>query len=163
MIVSLKNLVNELYAKDISQKIQSSFAVKQKKGEFIGAFPPYGYRKSPEDKHRLVVDPETAPVVREIFKYRLQGFGHAKIARILNQKGIANPSTNHYRQGRIAKEPCGTRAIWQARTIKDMIANPIYAGHMAQRKSKTSLIDGVPWTRRPQTEWMVVQHKNLLT
>ena len=64
LVVSLKNLVNDLYAKDISQKITASLEIKQKKGEFIGAFPPYGYLKSPKDKHKLIPDPETAAVVR---------------------------------------------------------------------------------------------------
>ena len=70
MVLSLKNLVNDLYAKDISNKIISSFHTKRKNGEFIGTFPPYGYMKSPEDKHKLIEDPETAAVVRDIFQWR---------------------------------------------------------------------------------------------
>ena len=75
MVVSLKNLVNDLYAKDISRKINSTFETMRAKGQMTSGHPPYGYLRSKEDRHRLVVDQETAPVVRAIFQWRLEGHG----------------------------------------------------------------------------------------
>lgn len=72
-IVPLKNLTNEVYSRDISRKINSASGVKQQRGEFIGSWAPYGYRKSAEDKHCLEPDPEIAPVLKDIFQCRVSG------------------------------------------------------------------------------------------
>lgn len=158
LIVSLKNLVNDLYAKDISQKSGSALATKQRNGEFIGAFPPYGYLKSPEDKHKLVIDPETAPIVRQIFEWKLDGLGMIQIARRLNEREIPCPAVYHVLCGHKKKMPTGTGAIWQGQIIKLMTGNPVYAGHMAQGKTKKSLSDGQPTTVIARENWVVVQN-----
>lgn len=158
LIVSLKNLVNDLYAKDISQKSGSALATKQRNGEFIGAFAPYGYLKSPEDKHKLIIDPETAPIVREIFHWKLDGLGMIQIARRLNERNIPCPAMYHFLCGYKKKRPTGTGAIWQGQVIKLMTGNPVYAGHMAQGKTKKSLSDGQPTTVIARENWIVVQN-----
>ena len=158
LVISLKNLVNDLYAKDISQKIHSSLSTKRKNGEFLGAFPPYGYLKSPEDKHKLVIDPEVAPVVREIFGWRLAGDGINQIARRLNDRGLPSPSFYHYQRGHKKKKPEGAAAIWQAQIVKRMTANLVYAGHMAQGRTKKSLCEGTPKTKVSREEWIIVRN-----
>lgn len=158
LVLSLKNLVNDLYAKDISQKIHSSLITKRKNGEFLGSFPPYGYLKSPEDKHKLVVDQEVASVVREIFQWRLAGDGLIQIARRLNDRGFESPSMYHYRKGHKKKKPEGAAAIWQAQIIKIMTANPVYAGHMAQGKTKESLCDGIAKKNVSRDDWVMVRN-----
>lgn len=157
LILSIKNLVNDLYAKDISQKIHSSLSTKRKNGEFLGAFPPYGYLKSPGDKHKLVIDADVADVVREIFQWRLAGDGLNQIARRLNDRGMASPSMYHYQKGHKKKKPEGAAAIWQAQIIKLMTANPVYAGHMAQGKRKESLCDGIPKRNVSREDWVMVR------
>lgn len=158
LILSLKNLVNDLYAKDISQKSGSALATKQCNGEFIGAFPPYGYLKSPEDKHKLVIDPQTAPIVREIFSWKLEGLGMIQIARRLNEREIPSPAVYHVLCGRKKKMPTGTGAIWQGQIIKQITGNPVYAGHMAQGKTRKSLSDGQPTTIVSKENWIVVRN-----
>lgn len=158
LVLSLKNLVNDIYAKDISQKSGSALHTKQKNGEFIGAFAAYGYLKSSGDKHKLVIDPETAPVVREIFQWRLAGDGISLIARKLNDRGIPSPSMYHYQKGRRKKKPEGASSIWQGQMIKLMTANPVYAGHMAQGKTKKSLCGGMPVTTVSRGDWIVVKN-----
>lgn len=157
LILSLKNLVNDLYAKDISRKTQSALSTKQKSGEFIGAFAPYGYLKSPGDKHRLVPDPDTMDIAKGIFKWRLEGDGINRIARRLNGMGVASPAMYQYRRGYRKKKPEGASAIWQAQVIKKITANPVYAGHMAQGKTKESLCDGMPVERVPREGWIIVK------
>ncbi len=158
LVISLKNVMNDLYAKDISQKIHSALSIKRKNGEFLGVFPPYGYLRSPEDKHKLVIDPDAAPVVREIFQWRLLGDGISQIAGRLNDRGLASPSLYHYQKGHKKKKPEGTAAIWQAQIIKCITTNPVYAGHMVQGKTKKSLYEGIPRTKVSSEDWIVVKN-----
>jgi len=104
LVYSLKNLVNDLYARDISLKVSSSLATKRGQGEFVGAIAPYGYRKSEEDRHRLAVDADAAPIVRDIFRWRLEGEGFARIARRLNDAGVPSPAAYRYEKGYWAKK-----------------------------------------------------------
>ena len=158
LVISLKNLVNDLYAKDISQKINTALETKQRKGEFIGAFPPYGYLKSPEDKHKLVPDPDAAPVVREIFQWRADGVGINMIARYLNDRKIPCPAMHHYLNGRKKKKPEGAGAIWQGQMIKQITKHPVYVGHMAQGRTKKSLSNGLPKTEVKKEDWIIVHN-----
>lgn len=87
-LVPLKNLINEVYSKDISKKSGSALAAKQKNGDFIGAWAPYGYRKQPDNPHKLEPDEATAPVVRQIFRWRAEGVSVTQIARRLNDEGV---------------------------------------------------------------------------
>ena len=77
MTIALKNLMNDIYAKDISQKVYSALDTKKRSGEFIGNFAAYGYVKSPEDRHKLVVEPEAAEVVKRIFRMKKDGMSNA--------------------------------------------------------------------------------------
>lgn len=157
LIVSLKNLINDIYAKDISKKSGSALAVKQKNGEFIGAFPPYGYLKDRDDNHKLVPDPDTAHFVHQIFLWKAEGIGINTIARRLNEMGVPSPAKYRYLSGIFKKEPSGNGAIWQGQSIKLITSNLMYAGHMAQGKSKKSLHDGQLKTMIPQSDWVVVR------
>ena len=101
MLVILKNVMNDLYARDTSNKIR---AVKQstfKAGKYVGCYAPIGYLKSPEDKHVLIIDSATAPIVRRIFDLRCQGYSYCKIATTLNAESVPTPTTFYYmRQGK---------------------------------------------------------------
>ena len=91
MLLPIKNIFNEQYARDISRKIHASIRTKQQAGEFIGAFASYGYRKSPSDKNKLVIDEYAAAVVRQIFELYNRGYGKLRIAALLNKEGILCP------------------------------------------------------------------------
>ena len=82
-IAPFKNILNEMYSKDISKKVHSSYLLKAQKGQFTGCVAPFGYRKDPEDKNHLLIDPETAHIVRLIFGYALEGHGPNYIRRRL--------------------------------------------------------------------------------
>ncbi|MCM1560550.1 MAG: recombinase family protein [Butyrivibrio sp.] len=158
MVLSLKNLVNDLYAKDISRKVISSFHAKRENGEYVGAALPYGYRKSPEDKHKLVIDPDAASVMRCIFQWQAAGMGVAQIVRKLNEEGIPNPALYYYQKGYTNREPSETDRLWKVLGVRRMLANPVYAGHMAQGKTKKSLNEGIPKMNVPRDEWIVVKN-----
>lgn len=158
MVLSLKNLVNDLYAKDISKKIISSFNTKRKKGEFIGTYPPYGYMKSPEDKHKLIADPEAASVVRGIFQWRKEGMGIGLIVRKLNDGGIPGPALHYYIKEYTQKEPSDIGRLWKEAIVRRILGNPVYVGHMVQGKIRKSLNSGIPKSNVPSGEWFVVEN-----
>ena len=91
LTVSVKNIMNEAYCRDISIKARSSLDVKRRNGDFVGAFPVYGYMKAEDNKNLLVPDPYAARVVCDIFRMRLEGASASKIASELNRLGILSP------------------------------------------------------------------------
>ena len=90
--IPLRNLMNDCYARDISEKVKSTLKVKQQNGIFIGTFAPYGYLKDPKDKHKLIIDIESANIVRKIFDMILLGKSRKEIADFLNDNNILTPS-----------------------------------------------------------------------
>ena len=88
LVASLSNIINDFYAKDISRKVYSAMKAKMENGEYIGSWEKYGYLKDPEDKNRLIVNPETAPIVQQIFGWRSEGISYMGINKRLNEMGI---------------------------------------------------------------------------
>ena len=84
-----------MYAKDISTKIKSTLHTKARRGEYLGALDPYGYLRHPDDKHKLIINEETAPVVRRMFEMCAAGMGSKSIATTLNNEGILSPRNTH--------------------------------------------------------------------
>ena len=91
MLVIMKKVMNDLYARDTSANIKAVKKSTFQSGKYIGAYAPIGYQKSPEDKHKLIPDPVTAPIVRQIFDLRCQGKSFRNIALTLNENGIPTP------------------------------------------------------------------------
>ncbi len=152
----LKNLVNDVYARDISAKISPALRGKQMRGEFIGTWAAYGYLKSEEDKHRIVVDRNTAPIVQDIFAWRLEGISYQKIARRLTGQGIPSPSQYRYMHG-LVKDKKFADTQWQTITVKRILSNEVYLGHMVQGRKRESLFEGQKQRYLPQEEWAIVR------
>lgn len=138
-IVPFKNLVNDSYLRDISLKIRSSLDTKRKKGDFTGAFATYGYLKDSNNKNKLIVDEIASQVVKDIFKYRLNGFSADKIAKILNENGILSPLEYKKSLGLKYNTDFKTneKALWTAKAIFRILENPIYIGTLEQKKRTT--------------------------
>ncbi len=134
----LKNLINDAYCRDISEKIRSVLRKKQERGEFIGAWAAYGYLRSQEDKNQLILDEKTAPIVRDIFQWRLSGLGYHGIARKLAAEEIPSPSKYRYEEGMVKDKRFANR-VWQAKTIKLLLENEVYLGHTVRGKKRKSL------------------------
>ncbi|QNK42274.1 recombinase family protein [Caproicibacter fermentans] len=157
LTMHLKNLVNAVYASDISRKICPVLKAKQERGEFIGAWASYGYRKAEDDKHQLMVDDNVAYIVRDIFQWRLLGMSYQMIARKLNELGIPSPSKYRYEQGFIKEERLKDLP-WRVATIKSIIRNEIYLGHMVQGKKREALWKGQKQSQVPKEQWIVVKN-----
>lgn len=156
LAIALKSLINDVYAKDISRKATAALETKQRNGEFIGNFAAYGYLKSPENKHKLIVDIDTAPIVCDIFRWKLEGMGNNAIARKLNDMGIPSPNQYRYNKGIIFdKEYAST--LWLGRTIKTILENAVYTGCLVQGRKKTQLAQGLPQKKLPPDQWVIVE------
>ena len=159
-IIPLKNIINEVYSRDISRKSASVLAEKQRKGEFIGTWAAYGYRKCEDDPHKIEPDEETAPVVREIFSLRLSGMGYLQIARLLNARGIPSPGRYHYLKGE-AKADFYANSRWFTNTVQKILCSEVYLGHMVQGRKKSGLLSGQKQRMLPKSEWVVVKNTHV--
>ena len=123
-----KNIINEWYARDISRKIKSSFRAKAQNGEFLGATTPYGYRKSPENKHKLIPD-ENAPAVKRMFQMALEGLNCNAIARTFKAEKIPIPGAyTRDMQGVVHKTNVKYPYDWCQPTIRFILTNEVYIG-----------------------------------
>ncbi len=135
LILPIKNFINDSYCRDISMKVKSSQNTKRQRGEFIGAFAPYGYKKDKNKKNHLVVDKNVAYVVRKIFDMKIEGYSSKGIADELNRLGILTPQA--YKESQGLKYSTGfavSKRKWQANTINRILENKVYLGHLEQGK-----------------------------
>lgn len=156
-LVPLKNLINEVYSKDISRKSGSALAAKQKNGDFIGAWAPYGYRKQPDNPRKLEPDEATAPVVRQIFWWRAEGVSVTQIARRLNDEGVPSPSAYLYNTG-VCKTEKYNGVSWYVQTVKNLLSRQVYIGHMVQGRKRQSFYENRGQYKKPKEEWTVVEN-----
>ncbi len=156
--VPIKNVINSMYAKDLSKKSASALRMKQLKGEYIGGPAPYGYLKSPEDKHKLVIDPEAAEVVRLIFHLKQKKMGNMAIARRLFEMGIPTPRRHLYDLGIAKSDKYAASKYWCDGTIKNILRSEIYIGNMAQGKTKSHFFNGGPLETVDRENWVVVEN-----
>lgn len=153
ILIPLRNMINEAYSLDIGRKIRASQRQLMKDGRYVGARAPYGYLKSPDDCHRLVIDPATAPVVRQIFEWASEGAGLNTIAVRLNEAGYQTPSHYKREQGLVPDAMLGS-GKWQTRTVASLLHNEVYTGDMVQGHSKT--VDHKQIAAAPD-EWTIVR------
>ena len=160
-ITPFKNILNEMYASDISTKIRSAYRARFNSGKFMATSAPYGYRKDPEDRNHLLIDEETAPVVRKIFELALQGYGIYRIRMYLNDQHILRPSayqTEHgYADyGRYFEGNDDNKYIWSENSVRMILRNPVYAGNLAAHKRPTVSMKSKKRRSLLPEEWEVV-------
>ena len=154
----INGLVNEWYLEDMSENIRSVLTDRRKNGFHIGAFALYGYKKDPEQKGHLIIDEEAAAVVREVFTLFSQGYGKTAIARMLNDRGIPNPTEYKRLHGLRYKQPTRKNStLWKYFAISDMLTNEIYIGNMVQGKYGSVSYKTKQNKPRPKEEWYRVE------
>ena len=156
---SLSNIINDFYAKDISRKVYSALKTKMENGEYIGAWEKYGYLKDPDNKNKLIVNPETAPVVQQIFLWRSEGMSYMGINKKLNELGVLSPGQYKAERGIVTNNNQKKRKIlWNKHIVTDILKDITYVGHMAQRKTTQCLFAGVQYSRVDENEWITVHN-----
>lgn len=167
LIMPIRNLINDTYAGDISQKIRSVFEVKRKNGDFVGPFAPYGYKKDPENRHRLIIDEEPKAVIRQIVTHLISGISPHRICKMFNDSGILSPMDY--------KRHCGekyttcfkenVKTLWNETTIIRIVTNEVYLGHLIQGKRGTTNYKDKVVKLRPEDEHVRVEntHEPIIT
>ena len=153
-ITPFRAIMNDMYAKDISKKIKSVKRDKQRKGQFIGGKPVYGYKMHPTEKNKIVIDEEVAPVVRRIFALALSGMSCRNIATLLNQEGVPTPAT--YANLTVAR-PGPYTGLWSSERISDMLQNETYIGNMVQGRSVKISYKSKKCLKQNPANWVVVE------
>lgn len=165
--ISFKNLINDAYCRDISIKIRSNLEVKRKRGKYVGAFAPYGYKKSDRDKNQLVIDEDAAETVRDIFKMYLQGMSIHKIAKYLNEMGVLTPF--EYKKSLGSKFYTGFKrnedSKWTHITVIRILKNCVYTGDLVQGKETTPNYKVKKKIKRDKNLWSFVEnvHEPIVT
>ena len=126
LIVPIKNLINDAYAKDISKKVKTALITKKKNGEFVGSYAPYGYCKSKFNKHKFIIDEEASKIVKIIFEKTINGLSKKEIANILNEMKIETP-IEHIKNRNENK-------CWNSNMIYAILKNRVYTGDLIQQK-----------------------------
>ena len=159
LVVPVKNFVNDSYARDISNKVRSHQKVKREKGDFIGAFAVFGYKKSVDNKNRLVPDEYAASVVKKIFAWKIDGYSSLVIAGLLNGMGIPSPMEYKKIQGEKFQTGFATRikAKWSAVAVNRILTNESYIGTLVQGKEEKINYKVKKSVKKPEGEWAKVQ------
>ena len=151
-MLHFRSLMNDYHLKDLSSKVKSVLHAKKKSGQYLAAYAPYGYRKSEEDRHKLVIDGESAAVVRQIFQMRQSGMAYGKIAAALNEKGILPPRwywAVHYGNG-----SCKYSRLWAYATVRSLLNDDIYVGTLTQNCTGSRSYKDKTMIRKPESEWI---------
>ena len=155
----IAGLVNEWYLEDLSENIRTVLDHKRRQGLYIGSFPLYGYRKSPE-KGKIEMDPEAAAVVKRIFELYLSGKSKYAICRILNEAEIPNPATYKAQKGE-AFHPSSGKSFsskWNKTTVSRILSNEMYTGVMVQGTRRKISYKSEDIASVPRSEWFIVEN-----
>ncbi len=156
--VPITGLMNDRFASKTSEDVRRTFNTKRRNGEYIGAFAPYGYSKDPNDKNRLIVDDEAAQVVRDVFAwFVLEGLSLTGICHWLNERGFPNPSAYKRKKGLNYHNPksAANDGLWNASTLRRLLKNEIYLGHMVQGRQKVVSYKVHDLVNVPPEQWFI--------
>ncbi len=158
MSVALKNIINSMYSRDLSQKVKSAMGTRAARGEYMAAYVPYGYRKNPENIHQLIPDEEAAETVRLIFKMAAEGKKKPEIARYLNEQGTPT-CMEHFRKAGLKRKPFHEKEkkLWSATTVRDMLKNEVYLGKTVWNKTRKAAIGSGRRIKNDRSEWIIIE------
>ena len=164
LFLSLRNLISESYALDISRKCRAVHQQNIANGRFIGRLAPYGFKKSPDDCHKLIPDPDTAYIVQQIFNWALVGVSISEIAKRLSAQGVPSPSHHNYAYGFNSSEKLLGTVYWKINKIRRLLSDRVYVGDMVQGKSRTIngkqiQIDPSEWVCVPNTHEPIIDRE----
>lgn len=161
LVLPFTNVINSLYARQASEKTKAAHRARAKNGMFLGSRAPYGYQKDPNDRHHLIVDPEAAEVVKEIFRMFADGIGYVRMTKILRERNILNPQAyfnqnnpDYYKHSDYWRKPFD----WHATSVRAILNNPVYLGKLTFGKTKTKGFFNKRRVPTEESDWIVVEH-----
>lgn len=155
--VNFKNLLYDLYSKDLSQKVKTSLRARKESGQYVSANAPFGYEKSPDDRHMLVICEDEAAVVREIFSLALQGITSSQTAKKLNLENVPTPVEFKIRKEKTSRKPKGDKFYWSNSTVCSILRNPVYVGDVEYGKTEKEQVGGRN-VLKARTEWKIIRN-----
>ena len=162
IIIPIKNIMNESYCRALSKSLRKQFRMQRVDGEFMGAFASYGYRKSPDDKHKLIIDDYAAEVVTGIFSLKIRGYSQQGIADYLNQENVLPPAA--YKRSLGLNYKSGFKGAkdekWSAVAVTRILTNPIYIGTLVQGKRGKPNFKSEKVQYKDEAEWIVVENNH---
>ena len=151
-ITPFKNILNDMYSRDISKKVLSGITIRSRQGKFCGGTPPLGLMRDPEDKGHLIIDPKTAPIIRKIYDYALDGLGCMRISKKLMEEKI--PIT-HVKSNTERQE---NYYYWAGSRISHILRNPFYKGaHLVFRTHQKGIRSNT-YDIIPREEWEIIEN-----
>lgn len=156
LIVPFKNLINDSYSRDISIKVRSNLETKRRRGEFIANFAVYGYQRDDRDKNHLVIDEDAAMVVRDIFRWKIEGVNSMKIADRLNRRGTLCPAA--YKKAKGSRYATGfqtkQQALWSHVSVRRILTNEVYCGVLVQGRRTTANYKVKKVVQKDESDWV---------
>lgn len=158
-------LINEWYCEDLSENIRAVFRQKMLDGQFLGSFAPFGYKKNPDDRHKLIVDEEAAKIVRKIFDLYIKGLGCQQIAKTLIAMEIPTPTVYKQMNGFNFKNPNAAEysvnyGVWANNTIKRILQNKVYIGTLIQGRERKVSYKSSKVVIAPEEDWIIIENNH---
>ena len=167
LLFPIKNVVNEMYARDVSKKTKAAKKAKARDGQFIGSKAPFGYKIDPNDRHHLIVDEPAAQVVKRIFGLASEGVGYNKMAKIFREEKVLTPiayfnlnNPDYFKSDYWRKE-----FDWHVTSIRAILNNEVYLGKLVYGKQRNKSMNSKEKVRNPKEDWIVVEncHEPIIT
>ena len=167
LLFPIKNVVNEMYARDVSKKTKAAKKAKARDGQFIGSKAPFGYKIDPNDRHHLIVDEPAAQVVKRIFRLASEGVGYNKMAKIFREEKVLTPiayfnlnNPDYFKSYYWRKE-----FDWHVTSIRAILNNEVYLGKLVYGKQRNKSMKSKEKVRNPKEDWIVVEncHEPIIT
>ena len=156
--VSFKNVMNEEYCRDISNKIRSTFVAKRENGEYICGFALYGYVRDKSNRGQLLIDPDSADVVRQIFQWFTEGLSYRMITFKLNEMGVPNPTTYKRLKYPNYHHPNNNGGLWSIQTVKNILQNRMYTGDLVQGKYEKVNHKVKKIRKLSEDKWVIIEN-----
>lgn len=167
LLFPIKNVVNEMYARDVSKKTKAAKKAKARDGQFIGSKASFGYKIDPNDRHHLIVDEPAAQVVKRIFRLASEGVGYNKMAKIFREEKVLTPiayfnlnNPDYFKSDYWRKE-----FDWHVTSIRAILNNEVYLGKLVYGKQRNKSMKSKEKVRNPKEDWIVVEncHEPIIT
>lgn len=167
LLFPIKNVVNEMYARDVSKKTKAAKKAKARDGQFIGSKAPFGYKIDPADRHHLIVDEPAAQVVKRIFRLAAEGIGYNKMAKMFREEKVLTPiayfnknNPDYFKSDYWRKE-----FDWHVTSIRAILDNEVYLGQLVYGKRRNKSIKSKEKVKNPREEWIIAEncHEPIIT
>ena len=157
-ITAFHHVLNEIYPKQVSKKVRQVKRKSAEQGKFMGSQAPYGYMKSPEDKHILIIDEEAAIIIRRLFSEFASGYSARMIADRLNTEKIDSPRFYHYNKMGRVNPLSKQKNVWGSATVLQLLRNQVYIGNMVQGKRQVISFKTKKMRQVSPENWIVVEN-----